>query len=123
MQKTGCQIGSIIMLICESLSYVTTQQQSECFLGLLTVTYIFVRFWGGGIGHKAMYNWNSFLCEDLGKAVDNEDKDLDRNDLEIEMGEPENEFEEDKRGAEKLEKLEERKGEEENGAITEAEAE
>ncbi|KAI9458799.1 hypothetical protein HD554DRAFT_2298897 [Boletus coccyginus] len=72
---------------------------------------IFMRFWGGGIGHKVMYDWNSFLHEDLGKAVDEDDKDSASNDLE------------DKRGVEKHEELEERMDKEKNGAITEEEEE
>lgn len=82
-----------------------------------------MRFRGGGIGHKATYDWNRFLREDLGKAVDDDDEDPASNDLEIEMGEPEDEFEEDERGAEKHEELEERTGEEKNGAIADEEGE
>jgi len=36
---------------------------------------MFMRFRGGGIGHKATWDWNDFLFSDAGKPVDNEGDD------------------------------------------------
>ena len=38
---------------------------------------MFMRIWGGGIGHKATWDWNDILLRDVGKPVDHEDGDED----------------------------------------------